>query len=65
MGTRSSISLNINAVNNGENAYLATISIELPQYVQFGMIPTICEFSDNKLSCIVDDPLPNTKVSKI
>lgn len=62
MGTRNSISLKVDAINDGESAYLATIDIELPHYVQFGMIPTICELHDNKLSCNIDDPLSNTTV---
>lgn len=62
VGTRNSVSLKIDATNDGENAYLATIDIELPEYVQFGMIPTVCKLYDNTLSCNVDDPLSNTTV---
>lgn len=62
MGTRNSVSLTIDAINVGENAYLATIDIKLPDYVQFGMIPTICKLYDNTLTCNVDDPLSNTTV---
>lgn len=65
VGTRNSISLAINAFNDGENAYLATVDVQLPEYVQFVMIPTICELIDrNKISCTVDDPLSNTTVGR-
>lgn len=65
IGTRKSVSLTIDAINTGENAYLARIDIKIPQYVQFGMIPSVCELSDNILSCDVGDILQNTTVGTL
>lgn len=47
----------VNVKNEGENAYMTQVKVNLPEVVHFRSIPSVCVEQNATLLCDVDNPL--------